>query len=155
MSNLTARNDQYPIAIHTLSAELMMSPKLKNLSSIACAASSALIFALAFSIGYFDGMRIIHFCVAAMIGASSASLILSRYIGRRFGLLGMLQDLILIIAEVFVAILIAGNLVFPVFGTILAPLVIYIQIKETPALGGIIIIGAASTLLLARVRQRK
>ena len=132
-----------------------MSSKSKNLPTAVCAALFALIFALAFSIGYFDGMRIIHFCVAAMIGASSASLIFSRYLGRRFGLLGVLQDLIVIIVEVFVAILISGTLVFPVFGTILAPLFIYMQIKETPALGGIVAIGVASTLLLSRIRQHK
>ena len=132
-----------------------MSPRFRNLSAAICAALSALIFALAFSISYFDSMRIIHFCVVAVIGASSASLILFRYLGRRTGLLGMFQDFAIVAAEVFIAILISGTLVFPVFGTLLAPLFIYMQIKENPALGGIIAIGAASNLLLARVKQRK
>lgn len=57
-------------------------------------------------------------------------LIFFRYLGRRFGLLGVLHDLIIIIVEIFAAILIAGTLAFPVFGTIFAPAIIYIQIKK-------------------------
>lgn len=132
-----------------------MSSRHKNISAAICAALFAIAFTLAFSIGYFDLLRIMHFCVVAVIGASSASLIFFRYLGRRSGLLGVFQDLAIVTVEVFVAILISGTLVFPVFGTILAPLFIYIQIKENPVLGGIIVIGAASNFLLARVRQGK
>lgn len=132
-----------------------MSSKLKNFAAAICAALFALIFALAFSIGYFDCLRIMHFCVVAVIGASSASLIFFRYLGRRAGLLGVLQDLGIVAVEVFVAIIIAGTLVVPILGTILAPLFIYTLVNETPSLGGIVAIGMASALLLSRVREHK
>lgn len=132
-----------------------MSSSSKNFSAAFCAALCALSFVAVNLKDPFGDKISIVFCVGAIISAASASFIFFPYLGRRVGLAGVFQDIGIVAVGVLVASVIAGSLILPGAGTILAPFIFCAAVIKSPLLGGIVVIGAASVMLLSRIKQHK